>query len=123
MHILSLHPLRKLLFQCPLVSDDILLLEQLPAEVLEERNRLESGHRWVPAFRYHRLVKRSTVPRFKCEVVRDGGNAGSEERDWMKEPNIVTQFVTWKTVDWIGVGIGDVCKFAEVRVAVFMLDK
>jgi len=41
----------------------------------------------------------------------------------MKEPNIVTRFVTWKTIDWIEVGIGDVCELAEVRVAVFMLYK
>jgi len=34
---------------------------QLPAEVLEERNGLESGHRRIHAFRYHRLVKRCTV--------------------------------------------------------------
>jgi len=41
----------------------------------------------------------------------------------MKEPNIVTRFVTWKTIDWVEVRIGDVCEFAEVRVAVLMLDK
>lgn len=123
MRILSLHPFGKLLFQCRLVSDDIPLLEQLPTEVLEERNRLESSQRRVLAFRYHRLVKCCTVPRFECEVVGDGGNARPEEGDRVKESNIVARFMTRQTIDWIGVRIGDVCEFAEVRVAVFVLDK
>ena len=41
----------------------------------------------------------------------------------MKEPDIVTRFVARQAIYWIGIGIGDVCEFAEVRVAVFMLDK
>lgn len=41
----------------------------------------------------------------------------------MKEPNIVTRFVAGKAIDRTGIGISDVCEFAEVRVAVFMLDK
>lgn len=41
----------------------------------------------------------------------------------MKEPNIVTRFVARQAIDWIGVRVGNICEFAEVRVAVFMLDK
>lgn len=41
----------------------------------------------------------------------------------MKETNIVAAFVTRETIDWIGIGIDDVCEFAEVRISVFVLDK
>ena len=41
----------------------------------------------------------------------------------MKEPNIVAGFVTRETIDWIRIGIGDVCEFAEVGVAVFVQDE
>ena len=41
----------------------------------------------------------------------------------MKESNIVTRFVAWKTIDWTGIRVGNVCEFAEMRVAVFMLDE
>ena len=123
MYVLSFHPLRYPPLQRLFILDDILLLEKFPAALLEERNRRESGQRWVLAFRGHRLVKRCTVPRFECEVVRDGGNARSEERDRVKKSNVVAGFVTHQTIDWIGIGIDYVCEFAEVGIAVFVLDK
>ena len=41
----------------------------------------------------------------------------------MKEPNIAARLVTRKTINRIGIGIGDVREFAEVRVAMFVLDE
>ena len=93
-----------------------------PRRFSKKRNRLESGHRWVLDFRYHLLVTRCTVPHFKCEVIRDGGKcrAGGKRSDEGTE--YCYSVCDLKTIDWFGVGFGDICEFAEVRVAVFMLD-
>jgi hypothetical protein len=41
----------------------------------------------------------------------------------VKEPDIIAGFVTRKTIDWVRIRVGDICKFAEVRVAVLVLDE